>query len=397
MINKVVQFNGGQTFSNFSENEDGSVTKKALVLVEGSHKDNKGRVHSFPEERIVQIAENSNRKFSSGVRIPVLLEHQKDVLNICGDIEAPFIVKEITEEDLPNPKAKHLLGKMGMFCDNVVIRAKDIVDKVKNNLARELSPGIDVLSNTVKELSIVAMPAIEGMSLYSMYGGNANALSFEDMEKEETDVEKVREEFDELSEKFFCIVQNILNSNEESLGGDDPYQLLENVFGEYQERLRALFEIDNGDVGEDEGVVKGVNPYSMGGGNTVAPYSLYYDNADFALGGEFLAGVGKQIGNYWGGYQKGLGMLGKSAQNIVAGRGTKSFAPVKKYFTQMTQIDPTKPAMQRTLNWGLVGKAGLAGVGTLGAGVGAYKLGQAGLRTVGIGREEPKPWYRMGF
>ena len=53
---KVVHFSSGFTTANFQELEDGSVVKKALVLVEGSHVDNKGRNWDFSQEKIFKIA-----------------------------------------------------------------------------------------------------------------------------------------------------------------------------------------------------------------------------------------------------------------------------------------------------------------------------------------------------
>jgi hypothetical protein len=81
-------------------------------------------------------------------------------------------------------------------------------------------------------------------------------------------------------------MQNILGAPEEALGGTDPYQLLEQAFSDFVERLRLLFQIDDGEVAEDEGQghMATNNPYSMMGGiNTVAPYSLYsYGEANFS-------------------------------------------------------------------------------------------------------------------
>jgi hypothetical protein len=263
-----------------------------------------------------------------------------------------------------------------------------MVDKVKQGLGRTISPGISMSDLVIRELSLTPTPAIRGLALYSMNGNNA--LTFDEMEHEEGSDEEMREEYDELCEKFYTLMQNILGAPEEALGGTDPYQLLEQAFGDFVERLRLLFQIDDGEVAEDEGQGQGAvnNPYSMmGGTNTVAPYSLYiYDDAEFAMP------------NFLQGYTKGLGMLGDSTKRLFAGKGFgKSTNNLRRYFT--TKVgDVASGKDVRKLNWGRIGKAGLAGAGTLAAGYGGLKLGQAGLRTVGIGRkEEPKPWYRMGM
>jgi hypothetical protein len=280
----VVHFSTGYTSANFNELEDGSVEKKALVLVEGAHRDSKGRDHVFSQDRIFTIVDNTNSQYNNGARIPILKEHQKHVDQICGDVNSPFEARIITEDDLPNPRAKHLLGKLGVFCNSMVIKAKDVVEKVKTNLIKELSPGVDVARDVIREVSLVAHPAIQGLALYSMNGNNA--LTFDEMEHEEGSDEEMREEYDELCEKFYTLMQNILGAPEEALGGTDPYQLLEQAFSDFVERLRLLFQIDDGEVAEDEGQGQMAtnNPYSMMGGiNTVAPYSLYsYGEANFS-------------------------------------------------------------------------------------------------------------------
>jgi hypothetical protein len=366
----VVHFSTGYTTSDFQQNDDGSVVKKALVMVEGLHKDNRGREWEVDSEKIELMAENTNRMFSNGQRIPVLKDHVKTIDAEVGDIEAPMEVRVITEDDLPDKRSRDLIGKLGIFCEGVVIKAKDMVEKVKQGLGRTISPGIDMSGLIIRELSLTPTPAIRGLALYSMNGNNA--LTFDEMEHEEGSDEEMREEYDELCEKFYTLMQNILGAPEEALGGTDPYQLLEQAFGDFVERLRLLFQIDDGEVAEDEGQGQGAvnNPYSMMGGvNTVAPYSLYsYNDAEFALPG---MGIAKQFA---GGYKRGLGMIGDAFTK------EGGFGKLKDYFR-------TKSPTGRTYNWGRIGKAGLAGAGTLAAGYGGLKLGQAGLRTVGIGRE----------
>jgi hypothetical protein len=51
----------------FSEdNATGELIKNALVLIEGTHKDNQGVVHEFPSERILRIAQRTNAAMSQG-------------------------------------------------------------------------------------------------------------------------------------------------------------------------------------------------------------------------------------------------------------------------------------------------------------------------------------------
>ena len=373
---KVAHFSTGFTTAQFQENEDGSVVKRALVLVEGEHKDNKSRSHLFTPERIELIAENSNRAFSSGARIPVLKDHVKTTDAEVGDIDSPFEVRVISEEDLPDKRHKHLIGKVGIFCEGVVIKAKDMVEKVKAGLGKTISPGIDIMSNTIRELSITPTPAIQGLALYSMEAAK-NALSFDELEMEKQNDEELKEQFEEVSEKFYCIMQNILNASEEMLAGQDPYELIDTAFSDYFDRLQMLFQVDDGEEAEDEGVTPAVSPYSMAGNQMMeAPYSLYaQDNAEF--GSWFGLNPMRNI-------KLGVGRLGQASKQAWQGDWKSAGNTVNKYFTK---FDPT--TKERSLRLGRIAGVGLAGYG-------GYKLGQAGLNSMGVG-EKPKPWYRLGF
>ena len=385
---KVAHFSTGFTTAQFQENEDGSVVKRALVLVEGEHKDNKSRSHLFTPERIELIAENSNRAFSSGARIPVLKDHVKTTDAEVGDIDSPFEVRVISEEDLPDKRHKHLLGKVGIFCEGVVIKAKDMVEKVKAGLGKTISPGIDIMSNTIRELSITPTPAIQGLALYSMEAAK-NALSFDELEMEKQNDEELKEQFEEVSEKFYCIMQNILNASEEMLAGQDPYELIDTVFSDYFDRLQMLFQVDDGEEAEDGGVTPALSPYSMAGNQMMeAPYSLYsYDAAEFAFPGSGF------IGNAITGSKNFFKRWGDDIAN--SGKILNSNLPNAKKWENIGALNKRRSAgVNRLDKWG---RPILTGVGALGAGYGAYKLGQMGGRALGIGRQEQKPWYRFGM
>ncbi len=78
MLKKIAYFNTSFSDASFDENPDGSITKSALLLVEGSHTCNKGSGHSFDADYIVEVAENTNKALANGAFIPVLKDHQKN-------------------------------------------------------------------------------------------------------------------------------------------------------------------------------------------------------------------------------------------------------------------------------------------------------------------------------
>ena len=394
MLKKIAYFNTGSVDVNFVENEDGSISKRALVLAEGSWVDNRGRSHVFPAERIQRIAENSNESLANGIRVPVAKEHGKTIDDFVGDVNTEFVVKEITEDDLPNKKNKHLIGKLGIFCDDLVIRAKDTIEKVKNNLAKELSPGIDVMKDRIKEISIVGFPAIQGMSLFGENTGEMDGIyTLDDADAMSQDEEELKEEFEDLSYKFYCVIKNIMKNGEEL--GEEADVMVEKAFVDYEMRLRDLFGLTDEIPDEDESVADTQsNGYSLQQApgmvqSDYAPYSLYdVDSADFAFGQQMLGNLAK-------GYRGGFDVVKNSVQDVFKqGAGMKAGRDrLRNYFTKVgapVMKDGRMSMGASTMRWGRVGKAAGAVAGTGVAGYGAYRLGRAGLGAVGIGRKEDR-------
>lgn len=400
MLKKIAYFNSNFSNSNFTENEDGSITKSALLLVEGEHKCNKGNGHKFDADYIVEVAKNTNKALNNGTFIPVLKDHQKSSDAEIGEIGSLLTARVITEDDLPNKKHTHLLGKMGLFCDGVVLKAKDVVERVKSGLNKTISPGINLAKRQLAELSVTPTPAILGLSMYSEGSSEMDGIyTLDDADAMSQDEEELKEEFEDLSYKFYCVIKNIMKNGEEL--GEEADMMVEKAFADYEMRLRNLFGL-TGEIPEEDATVADTqrNGYSLQQApgmvqNDYAPYSLYeVDSAEFA--GWF--GM-KPLQNIAQSYGKGLGMVGTSAKRLWnTGNVGKSTANLRKYFTRKASNIQTGTT-GRIMDWGRVGKAAGAVAGTGAAGYGAYRLGRAGLGAVGIGRKEeqkPAPWYRFG-
>jgi hypothetical protein len=258
-----------QLSASFSEIDEGILCKKALVLVAGKHRDNKQRWHEFSEDRLHRIAKNSNAMFQQGTRIPLLKDHNKTQDSVVGDIDSYFEVREITEENLPNPKHKHLIGKLGLFVDNIVVRSKAAIEQAKEGLLSTISPGIDILTDTIREVSFTPTPAIVGLSMFNRYNnrhnlayfaedqqamlgmqqGNQNnnqsqALSFDELEQEESDLSEIKSNFEDLCAKLWQLTQNVLSLPDEILQGLDKQQLVEEITSQFFERYNALIGMD---------------------------------------------------------------------------------------------------------------------------------------------------------
>lgn len=202
--------------ANFNLEEDGAVVKRALVAVEGSFKDSNGVPHSFSNDRLASIAEYTNKALESGIPIPVCTDHNKTVENTVGSVDGRAYTKVIEEADLPNSKAGHLVGKVGLFLDNVAIKAANAIDKVKNGIVTSVSMGLNLDKNDhrIMELSLVPIPAIPNMGLFAFGVENDNNIfTWEDYEYNEQTLDDLKEQYQELQETLWTILNNIYTSD----------------------------------------------------------------------------------------------------------------------------------------------------------------------------------------
>lgn len=215
----VSTFNSnGYLGANFEEGEEGVLVKKALVAVEGSFKDSKGVEHSFSSDRLETIAAHTNRALESGTVIPVCTDHKKEFDSTVGGIEGGSgmaYTKPIEASDLPNPRASHLLGKIGLFVDGVAVKAANAIEKVKNGIVTSVSMGLnlDPSDHRLIELSLVPIPAIPNMGLFKFGGPDeGNVFSWEELESSEQSLEDLKESYDVLTENLWLLLNNIYSS-----------------------------------------------------------------------------------------------------------------------------------------------------------------------------------------
>jgi hypothetical protein len=161
-------------------------------------------------------------------------------------------VRAITEYDLEKmgPKAsrlQNLVGKVGVFCDAVALKSKKAIDAFVNNTVRTVSPGIDVAQNVIRELSIVPIPAIQGLSLFSMENNQSTAysqpLTMQDAINGNKDMEELKEKFEDLSDTFWDVVCNIINAPEEVTQTTDPSMLINQAIFEYSNYIASMLNL----------------------------------------------------------------------------------------------------------------------------------------------------------
>lgn len=258
-------FTIGNLFSEFSADSNG-LHKKALIAYEGQHTDAKGRGHEFTSERIKKIVENTNAAFQSGSEIPIIVNHDKtDPLKIVGSVEAPFEARIIQEQDLPNPRAKELLGKVGIFCSDMLIKAKEYQDGVAKNLVKNISMGLDLLSDSIKEVSFVTLPAMKHAAVFKRSKRSKHhadfSLSWEELENSGIDEEAAKEQYDQYCDGLWDLIGDIMDADENQLQGQDPKELVDNAFSGFIERVSELLGL-----GEQVIQEQSMNPYLPQGG-----------------------------------------------------------------------------------------------------------------------------------
>ena len=228
---------------------DGSqyLRKSALILCEGSWKDNKGVIHRFNPNRIYKIAERTNQLYQEGKKVGIYKDHKVDTDNKVGDYVGKFSVREITQTDLDlesHPKLEKLLGKMAIFADNqnIVLKDPEIIKKYENGLIGGISPGINQVSDTIAEISVTPRPAMAYATLFME--GDAGAIdpdttpiTWEQINNSYRDFEEKEARIDEINSKFKQLCKNIIKSQNVQ---NSQQLLIEAVEGQKKQLLEEL-------------------------------------------------------------------------------------------------------------------------------------------------------------
>lgn len=380
-MSKISYFSQPQN-SDFSINPSGHLAKKALILVEGVHRDSKKRTHKFDAERIEKIAENTNALFEKGGRIPLLEDHNKTMGSTIGDLASNVEVREISEDDLPEGKFQHLVGKLGIFADQILIKSKRAIEQAQEDLLNTISAGVDVMDDVIREISVTPTPAIEGMRLFHR-GNDANfALTWEQLEQSKENFEEVEEQLKELNKTFAELIENIYKADIEELEGYSHNDLMVQALQEYMMRVATVIGIEEEqDEMEQEQespqqqanqimqrtVGKGYPNTGFSNPRYVAAFSMA-DMADFKVDDSFRPNLFQKTGKALRKTGVGLGLLDIEKTNKIGKVGNKSVGflnPMRK---------PVQKRVYRLSKRGM-GVAGL-GVGLGGAYVGSKLFGK---------------------
>ena len=271
-----------------SQEDNDFLIKNALLLVEGTQKDNKGRTHEFPAERIQMQIDNTNAAFDSGIEIPLMLDHGKALVSPTGSINKLGWLhsraegRVIQERDLPNPKMKDLIGKFGMFAK---VYINNYVDQVKKGAIKLLSPGIDLEEERVVEVSAVAFPAIKGPALFTASRHAHFALSYAEVKERKALMGEKRSKVKDNIDTLFQVISDIESTDPNELIGVDPKALKLNAIQGFYKDLLEVFDLDEDEVQETPQAIK---PDNIGAYEDIPESYQEYaesdtsDRADFA-------------------------------------------------------------------------------------------------------------------
>ena len=239
----------------FNANGDQYLRKSALILCEGSWKDNKGNIHRFSPNRIYKIAERTNSLYEEGKKVGIYKDHTISTDSKVGDYVGNFSVREITSNDLDlenHPKLEKLLGKIAIFADNqnIVLKDQEIIKKYQSGLINSISPGINQTTDTIAEISLTPRPAMPYATLFmegelGAIDPNAAPLTWEQINTSYKDFEEKEEKLDEIHEKFKQLCKNIAKTQNVQNSQQLLVEAIQGLARQYSEELGLIQENPN--------------------------------------------------------------------------------------------------------------------------------------------------------
>ena len=389
-MNKLAYFSGSN-LETISESPN-KVIKKGLVLIEGTHVDSKKRTHTFSPARIREIVSNSNALFAN-TRIPVLMDHKKEQSSVIGDVESQFQCTTINESNFPGADDKGLTGKLGIFVNQIAIKSGEAIRQLNEGLLNTLSPGIDVVSNAIREISATPNPAIANLRLFKRAEFESDALTFDDLENSDDMLDKIRNQYEDLTNKLWELTETIQTIDEQALNGQSreevQYQAINDfatrfltLIGSGQEEQDPMMQEANGGAYPNQTtsnqVQGGQQNWGMPPNNPNARYASGLPIAAFSMAemeavnrAEFglidgAKNLGKRVINRVG---KDAGDVKQSFVNKVAQQKQVRAGRLRKYGSATYQAGKT--ALKTKTGKGLaIGTGALVGTGLA---VGAYR------------------------
>jgi hypothetical protein len=243
---------------------------RALTFVEGTHTDALGKRQTYSQSAIAKYATNSNAWLDSGEEIPIFESPHDlgpggyDNKNKIGLVTGLFSSQMITEEMLPKPQFRDLVGKLGLYADLELTRP-DAIANYKRKLIKPISVGLGSFGKgpQVFEISVVPFGAVRGAMLFSHpmvdlsddwedeedFGTPENgrkifALTMDGAIAERDSRATMNNySLERLTETFQRVIQSIKGTTDVELLGRDRQQLLTQAINDLSDRLRAELNV----------------------------------------------------------------------------------------------------------------------------------------------------------
>jgi hypothetical protein len=141
---------------------------------------------------------------------------------------------------------------MGAFAQ-LVAKGADVVSQVVAGRIKTLSPGIDIATDIIKEISATPQPAIVGLSVFRRHSDSVGnfALTWDEADSEQGQIDAMHEEYQELIEQFWNIATAIAQADESTLQGENPSALMNDAISGLGTRLSGLFGLNGGNPNYD--------------------------------------------------------------------------------------------------------------------------------------------------
>lgn len=224
-----------------------ALVKRAIVAIEGTHRCNRGKTYNMPAEYIRELADNTNQEIANGREIPLFRNHEKSAENKFGRLTGLVECRRIVADDIPDPAATGMIGRMAIFANANIT---DCIDLVKSTAIKSLSPGIDVARKLIFEVSAVPIASMPGVAFFSYEEIKAQKLKYLDLRDMAIDA------LDTLIETM----RSSDNAQADQLGADLNYR--QASFMSFVEDLREIFEVQPSEDEGDEGSTYSDNPYA---------------------------------------------------------------------------------------------------------------------------------------
>jgi hypothetical protein len=212
-----------------------ALVKRAIIAIEGRHKCNRGKTYDMPAPYIQELADNTNQQIALGREIPLFRDHNKSAESKFGTLTGLVECRPIGVDDLPDPAATGMLGKLAIFANANITNC---VDLVNSKAIKPLSPGIDIVRKLIFEVSAVPIGSMPGVAFFGYEEIKAQKLKYGEIRDSAIDA------IDTLIEAFR---QSEQQQEGEQVGGDLTYKQMN--FESFVEDLREIFELPKIDPG----------------------------------------------------------------------------------------------------------------------------------------------------